>query len=82
MKKVLTVLAVLTVCTAPALAQSFDPDNGTGNLLTFSPPTASQNEKVAAGRNGLHSFAMVPRAPAQTFRYPDRLWRPRSLVSR
>lgn len=82
MKKVLTVLAVLTVYTAPALAQSFDPDNGTGNLLTFSPPTASQNEKVAAGRNGLHSFAMVPRAPAQTFRYPDRLWRPRSLVSR
>jgi hypothetical protein len=82
MKKVLTVLAVLTVCTAPALAQSFDPDNGTGNLLTFSPPTASQNEKVTAGSNGLHSFAMVPKAPAQTFRYPDRLWRPRSLVSR
>ena len=59
MKKVLTVLAVLTVFTAPALAQSFDPDNGTGNLLTFSPSTAPQNEKVAAGRSGLHSFAMV-----------------------
>ena len=58
MKKVLTVLAVLTVFTAPALAQSFDPDNGTGNLLTFSPSTA-KNEKVAAGRSGLHSFAMV-----------------------
>ena len=65
MKKVLIVLAVLTVLTAPALAQSFDPDNDTGNLLTFSPPTASQNEKVAAGRNGLYSFAMVPRAGAK-----------------
>jgi hypothetical protein len=82
MKKVLTVLAVLTVFTAPALAQSFDPDNGTGNLLTFSPPRALQNEKVDAGRNGLHSFAMAPRAPAQNFPYPERLWRPRSSVSK
>jgi hypothetical protein len=82
MKKVLTVLAVLTVFTAPALAQSFDPDNGTGNLLTFSPPRALQNEKVGAGRNGLHSFAMAPRAPTQNFPYPERLWRPRSSVSK
>ena len=76
MKKVLTVLAMLTVLTAPAQAQSFDSDNGTGNLLTFSSPTASQNERVAVGRNGLHSFGMVPRAPAQNFPYPDRPWRP------
>jgi hypothetical protein len=33
LKNFLTVLAVLTVVATPALAQSFDPDNGTGNVL-------------------------------------------------
>ena len=61
MKKFLTTLAVLTVFATPAFAQSFDPDNGTGNVLAFShKPTAPQNEKIAGGRSGLHSFAMVP----------------------
>ena len=35
MQKLLTTLAVLTVIATPAFAQSFDPDNGTGNVLTF-----------------------------------------------
>ena len=61
MKKFLTTLAVLTAFATPAFAQSFDPDNGTGNVLAFShTPTAPQNEKIAGGRRGLHSFAMVP----------------------
>ena len=43
MKKFLTTLAVLTVVATPAFAQSFDPDNGTGNVLPFSyAPTAPQ----------------------------------------
>ena len=67
MKKFLTTLAVLTVFATPAFAQSFDPDNGTGNVLTFShTPTAPQNEKIAGGQSGLHSFAMVPR-PGSAF---------------
>ena len=36
MKKFLTTLAVLTAVATPAFAQSFDPDNGTGNVLPFS----------------------------------------------
>jgi hypothetical protein len=56
---------------SPALAQSFDPETGSGNVLSFSnAPTPAQNDQVAvrqtshakvAGRqNGLHSFARVP----------------------
>jgi hypothetical protein len=61
MKKYLTTLAMLTVFATPAFAQSFDPDTGTGNVLAFShTPTAHQNGKIAGGRRGLHSFAMVP----------------------
>jgi hypothetical protein len=50
MKKFLTTLAVLTVFATPAFAQSFDPENGTGNVLPFSyKPTVPQNEKIAIG---------------------------------
>jgi hypothetical protein len=61
MKKFLTTLAVLTTFATPAFAQSFDPDNGTGNVLTFGHnPITLQNEKIAVGKSGLNSFAMVP----------------------
>jgi hypothetical protein len=33
MKRLLTTLAALTVIARPAFAQSFDPDNGTGNIV-------------------------------------------------
>ena len=70
MKKFLTSLAVLTAFATPAFAQSFDPDNGTGNMLSFSyKSTAPQNDKIAIGRSGLHSFAMVP-TPGSAFN-PD-----------
>ena len=60
---------------SPALAQSFDPEAGSGNVLSFSyGPVAAQNDpvavrpanpgKVAARHNGLHAFAMVPRDSA------------------
>jgi hypothetical protein len=61
MMKFLTTLAVLGVFATPAFAQSFDPDNGTGNVPPFShKPTASHNDKIAVSRSGLGSFAMVP----------------------
>ena len=61
MKKFLTTLAVLTTLAAPAFAQSFDPDAGTGNALPFAyTPAARQDHKIAARQSGLHAFAMVP----------------------
>jgi hypothetical protein len=61
MKKFLTTLAVLTACATPAFAQSFDPDNGTGNVLSFAhTPTAPHDQKTTQRQSGLHSFAMVP----------------------
>jgi hypothetical protein len=61
-KKFLTTLAVLTAFATPAFAQSFDPDNGTGNVLSFSQKSTAPHKVITAVRpSGLHSFAMVPR---------------------
>jgi hypothetical protein len=59
---------------SPALAQSFDPEAGSGNVVPFSyAPIAAKNVtvavrqtrgKMAARQNGLHAFAMVPRNAA------------------
>jgi hypothetical protein len=44
MQKFLTTLAVLTVIATPAFAQSFDSDNGSGNVPSFgAKPTAPYN---------------------------------------
>lgn len=66
MKKSLTTLAVLIAFATPAFAQSFDPDNGTGNVLSFSHQSTAPHKIITAVRpSGLHSFAMVPgRRPA------------------
>ena len=63
MKKFLTTVALLTVTVmaTPTFAQSFDSDNGTGNVLTFSHKSnAPQDDKTVVRQSGLHSFAMVP----------------------
>ena len=66
MKKFLSTVAVLTAFATPAFAQSFDPDNGTGNVLSFTHNSTVRGNVVAAVRqSGLHSFAMAPgRDPA------------------
>ena len=65
MKKFLTTLAALTVIAMPAFAQSFDPDNGSGNVLSFSnAPTPPHNNKIVVRRSGLNAFGMVPRTPS------------------
>ncbi|MGB9273170.1 MAG: hypothetical protein WCB74_28680 [Pseudolabrys sp.] len=63
MKRLLTALAALTVIATPAFAQSFDPDNGTGNIvLSFgSKPTAPLNGKIMVRHSGIRAYAMVPR---------------------
>jgi hypothetical protein len=79
MTKFSTLAVIAAVAAAasalPASAQSFDPEAGSGNVLSFSyGPIAAQNGtvavrpanpgKVTARRNGLHAFAMVPRGSA------------------
>ena len=62
MQKLLTTLAVLTAIATPAFAQSFDPDNGTGNVLTFgAKQTAPQNDKITVRQSGIRAYGMVPR---------------------
>ena len=48
--------------TVPALAQSFNPEIGTGNSLQFSYGQTAQTKQLAARQNGLNAFALVPRA--------------------
>lgn len=60
MKTYLAALAVLTVIATPALAQSVDPEFGTGNVVPFrSEPAARQ--ATTFRQDGLHAQAMVPR---------------------
>ena len=62
MKKFLTVVGLLTVIATPAFAQSFDPDNGTGNIvqpLGFK-PTAPLIDKITVRHSGTRAYAMVP----------------------
>jgi hypothetical protein len=62
MKTFLTTLAVLTVIATPAFSQSFDPEFGTGNVLSLrSEPTATGIDRFAVRQNGLHAQALVPR---------------------
>ena len=59
MQKLLTVLAALAVIVTPAYAQSFDPDNGTGNVLWFgAKPTARQNDKITVRQSGIRANSM------------------------
>jgi hypothetical protein len=65
MKKFLTTLAVLTACATPAFAQSFDPDNGTGNVLSFAhTPTAPHDQKLRSDRAS-YTFSPWFRHPAR-----------------
>ena len=63
MKKLLTTLTALTVIATPAFAQSFDPDNGTGNIVQplGSKPTAPLIDKITVRHSGTRAYAMVPR---------------------
>jgi hypothetical protein len=62
MKKLIAIVALTaSVMATPAFAQSFDPDAGTGNVLSFSnEQTAQQNNKIAGRQSGLDAFAKVP----------------------
>ena len=61
MKSVLTTAAVLIFIATPALAQSFDPDVGTGNITP--PPVASQSVEGA--------YAQAPGSYESRYAYPQ-----------
>ena len=60
MKKFLTTFAVLTVIATPAFAQSFDPDNGTGNVLQFSHKSTHNEGKTAVRQDAMRAYATAP----------------------
>ena len=59
----LTVIAAVAALgiASPAFAQSFDPDAGTGNVMSIGGRgVASPTKRTAAHLQGLHAFAMAP----------------------
>jgi hypothetical protein len=77
MKKLFTIVALATsVMAAPAFAQSFDQDFGTGNVLpSHYGTTTLQVGKTADRQSGLNAYAMIPefprRLPTRTARRPQ-----------
>jgi hypothetical protein len=58
-KATFVLVAVLGIA-SPALAQSWDPDVGTGNLVAINNGAAAAQHSVAP-KSGRGAFAMVPR---------------------
>ena len=56
MKKLITAAAFATVLVSPALAQSYDPDVGSGNIV---PPAYAHAAPRAAHHSSLGAFARV-----------------------
>lgn len=65
-KSKLAIAAIVAICIAsPALAQSFDPEAGSGNIVADnSGQTTAQTGQIAVHRSGLNAYAMVPRQAA------------------
>ena len=62
MKRFIGIVIVATSIGAPAFAQSFDPDNGTGNLVTGNFVAAAPVHARAAPRHpGEKAYALSPR---------------------
>jgi hypothetical protein len=59
MKKLLTIMAVLTVVATPALAQSYDPDLGTGNIAANPAAVGNQTAASAVHQDARNAFARV-----------------------
>jgi hypothetical protein len=67
----LALAALATAGTAPAFAQSFTPEVGSGNIVAFNDAQTAQNRQIAVRQNsriavrqdGLHAYAMVPVYP-------------------
>jgi hypothetical protein len=63
-KSTLAIIAAVAAIgiASPALAQSFDPEAGTGNVVASNVATTTwQSDKVQGQLSGLRAYAMVPR---------------------
>ena len=49
---------------SPALAQSFDPEIGTGNVLALNSQATVPHERAAVRQSGIDAFAKVPHVQA------------------
>jgi hypothetical protein len=56
----LALAALATAGTAPAFAQSFTPEVGSGNIVAFSNARTAHNKRIAVRQDGLHAYDMVP----------------------
>ncbi len=59
MKKLLTIMAVLTVVATPALAQSYDPSIGSGNVVANPAAVGHQTAASAVHQDARSAFARV-----------------------
>ena len=60
---IITTVAKMAIV-SPAFAQSFDPENGTGNVLMLNNQASVPHKQAAIRRSGIDALAMVPRAQA------------------
>ena len=60
MKKLLTIVGVLTVVATPAFAQAYIPSLGSGNLVPFTYQATTNGSHAAADVRGDQAFAMAP----------------------
>jgi hypothetical protein len=59
MKRLLTIMAVLTVVATPALAQSYDPSVGSGNIVANPAAVGHQTAASARHQDARSAFARV-----------------------
>ena len=60
---IITTVAKIAVV-SPAFAQSFDPENGTGNVLMLNNQASVPHKQVVIRQSGIDALAMVPRVQA------------------
>ena len=61
MKKLFGIVIVATSISFPAYAQSFDPDNGTGNIVSAITAPAAEVTGSVAQKSGTEAYAMSAR---------------------
>jgi hypothetical protein len=59
--KTLIIAALVAGIATPAFAQSFDPDNGSGNIVWRHAPVTQNGNGLAAGQTGDNAYASAPR---------------------
>jgi hypothetical protein len=69
-KATLVLIAAFGIA-SPALAQSWDPDMGTGNLVTIHNGAGAAHHSAA--QNGRNAFALVPRGSEVSSGYEELL---------